>query len=79
MQHIQNIKVPLCNGLHKLWIWHLYNQEGVQMVTSDFAVVQPVTKVELNSATIMHGALCVMIPGAHLMQEWFADSLDFHQ
>ena len=49
------------------------------MVTSDFAVVQPVTKVELNSATIMHGALCVMIPGAHLMQEWFADSLDFHQ
>ena len=49
------------------------------MVTSDFVVVQPVTKVELKSATIMHGALCVMIPGAHLMQEWFADSLDFHQ
>ena len=49
------------------------------MVTSDYAVVQPVTKVELNSATIMHGALCVMIPGVHLMQEWFADSLDFHQ
>ena len=59
--------------------WYLYHQEGVQMVTSDFVVVQLVTKVELKSATITHGALCVMIPGAHLMQEWFADSLDFHQ
>ena len=76
---IQNIKAPLCNGLHELWILVSFHQEGVQMVTSDFVVVQPVTKVELKSATITHGALCVMIPGAHLMQEWFADSLDFHQ
>ena len=49
------------------------------MVTSDFVVVQLVTKVEWKSATITHGALCVMTPGAHLMQEWHADSLDFHQ
>ena len=49
------------------------------MVTSDFVVVQAVTKVEWKSATITHGALCVMTPGAHLMQEWHADSLDFHQ
>ena len=49
------------------------------MVTSDFVVVQLVTKVEWKSATITHGALCVMTPGAHLMQEWHVDSLDFHR
>ena len=59
--------------------WYLYYQESVQMVTSDFVVVQPVTQVEWKSATKMHGALCVMIFGAHLMHKLHADSLDFHQ
>ena len=49
------------------------------MVTSDFVVVQPVTQVEWKSATIMHGALCVMTPGGLLMQELPADSLDSQQ
>ena len=58
---------------------YLFLQCHVLMETSGFEVVQTVMKVEWKSATIMHGALCVMIPGVHLMQEWFADSLDFHQ
>ena len=62
-----------------MWILYLYHQEGVQMVTSDFAVVQPVTKVEWKSATITHGALCVMTPGVLLMHVLHADSLDSHQ
>ena len=49
------------------------------MVTSDFVVVQPVIKVEWKSATIMHGAQCVMTPGALLMHVLHADSSDFHQ
>ena len=49
------------------------------MVTSDFEVVQTVLKVEWKFATIMHGALCVMTFGIHLMQGLHADSLDFHQ
>ena len=49
------------------------------MVTSDFVAVQPVTKVEWKSATIMHGAQCVMTPGVLLMPGLHADSLDFHQ
>ena len=49
------------------------------MVTSGFEVVQTVSKVEWKSATTMHGALCVMTPGAHLMQEWYADNLDMLQ
>ena len=49
------------------------------MVTSDYVVVQPVTQVEWKSATKMHGALCVMIFGAHLMHKLYADSLDFRQ
>ena len=47
------------------------------METSGFEVVQTVTRVEWKSATIMHGALCVMTPGVLLMQELPADSLDF--
>ena len=49
------------------------------MVTSGFEVVQTLTKVEWKSATTMHGALCVMTSGAHLMQEWYADNLDLLQ
>ena len=49
------------------------------MVTSGFKVVQTLTKVEWKSATTMHGALCVMICGTHLMQEWYADNLDLLQ
>ena len=49
------------------------------MVTSGFKVVQTLTKVEWKSATIIHGALCVMTIGAHLMQEWYADNLDLLQ
>ena len=49
------------------------------MVTSGFEVVQTVTKVEWKSATTMHGALCVITFGAHLMQEWCADNLDLLQ
>ena len=49
------------------------------MVTSDFVAVQPVTKVEWKSATVTHGAQCVMTSGVVLMQELCADSLDFHQ
>ena len=49
------------------------------MVTSGFKVVQTLTKVEWKSATTMHGALCVMISGAHLMQEWCAHNLDLLQ
>ena len=49
-------------------------------VTSGFEVVLTVTKVEWKSAITMHGVLCVMTPGAHLMQEWYADNLDLlHQ
>ena len=49
------------------------------MVTSGFKVVQTVTKVEWKSATTMHGALCVMTLGPHLMQEWYAHNLDMLQ
>ena len=49
------------------------------MVTSGFEVVQTVTKVEWKSATTIHGALCVITFGAHLMQEWCADNLDLLQ
>ena len=50
------------------------------MVTSGFEVVQTVTKVEWKSATTMHGVLCVMTPGVHLMQQLYADNLDLlHQ
>ena len=50
------------------------------MEISEFEVVQTFMKVEWKSATTMHGALCVMTPGAHLMQEWYADNLDWlHQ
>ena len=49
------------------------------MVPSGFEVVQTLTKVEWKSATTMHGALCVMISGTHLMQEWYADNLDLLQ
>ena len=57
----------------------LYIQQHALMVTSDFEVVQTVLKVEWKFATIMHGALCVMTSGVHLMQELHVDSLDFHQ
>jgi len=46
---------------------------------SGFKEVQTGMRVEWNSATITHGVLCVMTLGALLMQEWFADSLDFQQ
>ena len=46
---------------------------------SGFEEVQTGMKVEWNSATITHGVLCVMTPGAHRMQEWFAGSLDSQQ
>ena len=49
------------------------------MVTSGFEVVYIGMRVEWKSATIIHGKLCVMTPGVHLMQEWYADSLNFHQ
>ena len=49
------------------------------METLGFKVVQTVLKVEWKSATIMHGELCVMIPGVLLMQEWYADSWDSQQ
>ena len=49
------------------------------MVTSGFEVAQTLTTVEWKSATTMHGALCVMTIGAHLMQEWYADNLDLVQ
>ena len=49
------------------------------MVTSGFEVVQQVTKVEWKSATIMHGAQCVMTHGVLLMHVLHADSSDFHQ
>ena len=49
------------------------------METSGFEVAQTVMRVELKSATIMHGALCVMTPGAHLMPGLPAESLDFYQ
>ena len=49
------------------------------MVTSDFEVVQTVMKVEWKSATIMHGALCVMTCGGLLMLMWSAESWDFYQ
>ena len=46
---------------------------------SGFKEVQTGMKVEWNSATITHGAQCVMTPGAHRMQELPADSLDSQQ
>ena len=49
------------------------------METSGFEEVQTVTRVEWKSATIVHGALCVMTPGVLSMQEWHADNWDFHQ
>ena len=49
------------------------------MVTSGFEVIQTFMKVEWKSATTMHGALCVMTLGAHLMQEWYADNLGLLQ
>ena len=58
---------------------YLLLQHHVLTVQSGFEVVQTFTRVEWKSATIMHGALCVMTPGAHLMQELSADSWDFHQ
>ena len=42
-------------------------------------MVQTVMKVEWKSATIMHGAQCVMTPGVLLMQELHADSSDLYQ
>ena len=59
--------------------YDLFLQHHVLMETSGFKVVQTVMKVEWKSATIMHGELCVMTPGVLLMQEWYADSLDFQQ
>ena len=58
---------------------YLFLQCHVLMETSGFEVVQTVTRVEWKSATIMHGALCVMTPGAHLMQTLHANSWDSHQ
>ena len=58
---------------------YLFLQCHVLMETSGFEVVQTVMKVEWKSATIMHGALCVMTPGAHLMQTLHANSWDLHQ
>ena len=49
------------------------------METSGFEVVYIGMKVELKSATIIHGALFVMTLGAHLMQVLCADSSDSHQ
>ena len=49
------------------------------MEISGFKVVYIGMKVELKSATIIHGALCVMTLGVHLMQELCADSSDSHQ
>ena len=54
-------------------------QHHVLTETSGFEVVQTVSKVEWKSATAMHGALCVMTLGAHLMQELYADNLDLLQ
>ena len=54
-------------------------QYHVLMETSDFEEVQTSMKVEWKSATIMHGELSVMTPGTILMQEWFADSLEYQQ
>ena len=45
------------------------------METSGFEVVPIGMKVEWKSATIIHGALCVMTLGVHLMQELCADNL----
>ena len=65
-------------SLHVTWCYLLL-QHHVLMVQSGFEVVQTVTKVEWKSATIMHGALCVMTPGVVLMQELCTDSLDSQQ
>ena len=53
-------------------------QDYVLTVTSGFEVVQTAMKVAWKSATIMHGALCVMTPGVLLMQELHADSLGLY-
>ena len=58
---------------------YLLLQHHVLMVPSGFEVVQTFTRVEWKSATIMHGALCVMTPGVVLMQELCTDSLDSQQ
>ena len=55
---------------------YLSAQDHVLMETSGFKVVlvQTVLKVEWKSATTMHGGLCVMTPGTHLMQKLYADN-----
>ena len=55
----------------------LYSQQQcAPIVTSDFEAVQMVMKVELKSATTMHGALCVTTSGILMMPMWPADSWD---
>ena len=47
------------------------------MVTSGLLVEQAILKAVLRFVTTMHGALCVMTFGEHLMQMWPVDNLDF--
>ena len=87
--HIMKIDVPSGVGAPPLdtqllftvatCILNLLPQLHVLTVTSGFEVVQTVMKVEWKSATIMHGAQCVMTPGVLLMQELHADSSDLYQ
>ena len=66
-------------SLSSMVICYLFLQCHVLMETSGFEVVQTIMKVEWKSATIMHGALCVMTPGVLLMQTLHANSLGSHQ
>ena len=47
------------------------------MVTSGLLVEQAILKAVWRFVTTMHGALCVMTFGEHLMQMWPVDNLDF--